>query len=358
MHTVLKTFSTLTKPHSVMLTKKNGDIHPFEDAQSIEFLAGKNDCGLVVFGTHSKKRPNNITLTRIYNSKVLDMAELLLLNTTEELSAQKPLQIGVEMKPLILFAGSQWDDDSTSDSAVLYRTLKSLLLDLFQGEEISSIDVEGLQYVLMIGAGEHSNNNPSIHPDRRMDIDLSDPSQKPVLHLRWYKIRTVRSSTPKIPRVELDPIGPTFDFRVGRSQVADTEIWKDAMKHGRRPNEARTKKNIETDLVGDKLGRVHLGKQDLSTLQTRKMKGLKRSRDQADDNDGDVPMNGTGTLVDDEEDDIISQDEDGGMELDGVLDDDDDDDEGSSIGGTGDEIDIGESDAEAADEMPKRQRIK
>lgn len=36
---------------------------------------------------------------------------------------------------------------------------------------------------------------------------------------------------------------------------------------------------MATDIVGDKIGRIHLGKQDLAELQTRKMKGLKRSRD-------------------------------------------------------------------------------
>ena len=48
-------------------------------------------------------------------------------------------------------------------------------------------------------------------------------------------------------------------------------------------SQARTKKNIETDLMGDKLGKIHMGKQDLKTMQTRKMKGLKRSRDVEDD---------------------------------------------------------------------------
>lgn len=42
--------------------------------------------------------------------------------------------------------------------------------------------------------------------------------------------------------------------------------------------QAKVKKNVETDLVGDKIGRIHLGKQDLTELQTRKMKGLKRGR--------------------------------------------------------------------------------
>ena len=43
--------------------------------------------------------------------------------------------------------------------------------------------------------------------------------------------------------------------------------------------QAKSKKNVETDIMGDKIGRIHLGKQDLSELQTRKMKGLKRGRD-------------------------------------------------------------------------------
>lgn len=42
--------------------------------------------------------------------------------------------------------------------------------------------------------------------------------------------------------------------------------------------QARPTKNVETDIVGDKIGRVHLGRQDLSELQIRKMKGLKRTR--------------------------------------------------------------------------------
>ena len=33
--------------------------------------------------------------------------------------------------------------------------------------------------------------------------------------------------------------------------------------------------------MGDKMGRIHLGKQDLGELQTRKMKGLKRGIDVA-----------------------------------------------------------------------------
>ncbi len=42
-----------------MMQKKN-ELHPFEDAGSLEFLSQKNDCSLFVFGNNSKKRPNNL----------------------------------------------------------------------------------------------------------------------------------------------------------------------------------------------------------------------------------------------------------------------------------------------------------
>ena len=59
-------------------------------------------------------------------------------------------------------------------------------------------------------------------------------------------------------------------------------MWKEAMRKAK-SHEAKPTKNVDTDVVGDKVGRIHMGKQDLATLQTRKMKGLKRSRDVAED---------------------------------------------------------------------------
>ena len=75
--------------------------------------------------------------------------------------------------------------------------------------------------------------------------------------------------------------------------------------------QAKPKKNVETDLMGDKMGRIHLGRQDLNELQTRKMKGLKRGRDE----DTDV-----GHLDDGMEDVVSVDDEDtegdeGGIDL-------------------------------------------
>lgn len=282
LDTVLKTFHSLTKPNSVLFHKKNENIHPFESVESIEFLAGKNDCGLVVFGSSNKKRPNCVTLIRVFDSKVLDMCELQLLPDTardgESVPAVNNLQmhIGVGLRPMLLFSGSPWEDP-TSTAHVM---LKSLFIDMFKGEETDKIDVEGLQYVLMIAADE---------PVERLS---------PVIHLRWYKLRTKRSGH-KLPRVELDEIGPKFDFKVGRLRDAPKDLAKQAMKQGKRPNEdIKPKKNINMDSMGDKIGRVHLGKQDLGGLETRKMKGLKRRA--GVDSDEDEEMMDIDEISDDE----------------------------------------------------------
>ena len=87
-----------------------------------------------------------------------------------------------------------------------------------------------------------------------------------------------------------------------------------------------------------------MGKQDSHSFKPED-ESLKRSHD---DPDNEV-VNGNGQV----EEDIVSQDEEGGMELDA----------GSSVGASGDEISIGDnSDAdmveeEAATVLPKRQKL-
>ena len=226
----------------------------------------------------------------MFDSRLLDMLELSLIPAPEEAEATK-LQIGFEMKPMILFAGSMWDDASASEQGSMFQSLKSLFLDIFSGEEVKTIDVEGLQYLLLIASGE------------------PEADQKPVLHLRWFKVKT-RKSGQKLPRVDLDGVGPKFDFRIGRFREAEASVMKEALKRGKTADQPRTKKNIETDLVGDKIGRVHLGRQDLSQLQTRKMKGLKRGLGVEEDEDMDVE-NGGMEIDEVSKDEVIDQDSDG-----------------------------------------------
>lgn len=253
----LSDLHAMRQPLAKKFTKKNA-IHPFEDASSLEFFSEKNDASILVFGSSQKKRPHALTVIRTFNYKILDMLELYLVADSFRTIAQfKTKKFAVGLRPMLLFAGTAFESPVSNE----YTLAKSMFIDFFKGEPADKIDAEGLQYVISISAE---------------DI-LEDGEAKPPIHLRVYLIRTRRSGQ-KLPRVEVDEIGPRMDFAVGRIQAADEATMKMAMKKPRGLEE-RSKKNITTDTLGDKIGRVHLGKQDLSEIQTRKMKGLKRSRD-------------------------------------------------------------------------------
>lgn len=246
---------TIKRPFIERFQKKN-DIHPFEDATSLEFFSQKNDTSLLVLSLHSKKRPHCMTIVRTFSHKILDMLELYIdpesFRTLQQFKNKKP---SVGLKPLISFHGTVFEDPNQTK----YTLAKSLLIDLFKGQDATEVDVEGLQYLISISAEEPTDDKPN-----------------PEVKLRFYLIRTKRSGH-KLPRVEVEEMGPRMDLRLGREQFPDADMLKEAMKKPKGA-EPRTKKNIDTDIMGDKTGKIHVGKQDFNNLQTRKMKGLKRSR--------------------------------------------------------------------------------
>lgn len=113
------------------------------------------------------------------------------------------------------------------------------------------------------------------------------------VHLRVYSVSLLASGQ-RAPRVELKECGPSFDFVLRRRREAAPDMLAQALKRPKTAAEKNTqgkgkRKNIETDDMGDMVGRVHLGRQDLSSLQTRKMKGLRvrKGEDDSEEEDGD-----------------------------------------------------------------------
>lgn len=143
-----------------------------------------------------------------------------------------------------------------------YQNIKNMFLDFFHGETVKGVDVEGLQYMVQLSAADPIKTNPD-----------------PKVHLRVYLIKTKKSGR-RLPRVEVEEIGPRIDFDIRRIQEANHDVIKEALK---RPKvlQSKVKKNIATDPMGDKIGLIHTGKQDMNKLQSRKMKGLKK-RDRED----------------------------------------------------------------------------
>eukprot|EP00158_Paraphelidium_tribonemae_P000895 Partr_v1_DN23633_c0_g1_i1_m19096 putative ribosome production factor 2 homolog len=244
----LKDLSALKKPYSINFTRKN-DVHPFDAIESVNEFCAKNDTSLFVMGSHQKKRPHMLTMGRLFDGHVMDMMELLLTNF-KAFSDFSNSGCGIGQKPLFVFSGALFE---TCAKHVLF---KSLLLDFFRGEELKDVALNGLEHVISVTA---------VH-DRVL--------------FRVHNVHLKKSGT-KVPRVELSEMGPHFDFTFGRVKEHDAEQWKAAMRVPKE-KKARKVKNIKNDDMGDKFGRIHLGRQDLTKLQTRKMKGLKRSREEVE----------------------------------------------------------------------------
>lgn len=125
--------------------------------------------------------------------------------------------------------------------------------DFYRGETMASVNLTGLDHVISVSA-----------------------SQEGKIYFRVYMVRLKKSGT-RLPRVELEEMGPSVDFELRRFQAASKEVMHEALKVPRTLKPKKVK-NVSTDLLGKKYGRVHMQKQDFNKMALKKMKGLKRSR--------------------------------------------------------------------------------
>uniref|UniRef100_A0A8C0HHW9 Ribosome production factor 2 homolog n=1 Tax=Buteo japonicus TaxID=224669 RepID=A0A8C0HHW9_9AVES len=228
---------------------------PFEDQTSLEFFSKKSDCSLFLFGSHNKKRPNNLIIGRMFDYHVLDMIELGI-EKFVSLKDVKNSKCPEGTKPMLIFAGDMFDVNEE------YRRLKSLLIDFFRGPSVPNIRLAGLEYVLHFTAVDGK------------------------IYMRSYKVLLKKSGC-KIPRIELEEMGPSLDLVMRRTHLASDDLYKLSLKQPK-ALKPKKKKNISHDVFGTTYGRIHMQKQDLSKLQTRKMKGLKKRPAEKSTEDGGV----------------------------------------------------------------------
>lgn len=241
---ILKELYMLKKPNAVMYKRKN-ILRPFEDETPLEFFSKKSDASLFMFGCHSKKRPDNLILGRLFDFHVLDMIELGVDKFTSMTEVEGP-KCSHGTKPCLVFSGDAFEKD------LEHKRLKNLLIDFFRGPVVNNIRLSGMEHVISVTA-----------------IDGK-------ILVRNYRIMLKKSGS-RTPRVELGEMGPSLDLVMRRTKLASDDLYKKALKV---PKEAkpRKKKNISKDAFGSKLGRIHMTTQDLGKLQTRKMKALKKRK--------------------------------------------------------------------------------
>jgi len=246
---VLKDLHALKKPNAINYNQKN-DIRPFEDTGKLEFYGRKLDASLFAFGNTNKKRPNNLTFGRLYDQQLLDMIEL----GVDEFVAMKEYRnakVNVGSKPCLLFAGEPFADTTNIEM----QRLKSLFIDFFRGPEVTNVRLAGIEHVLQFTAVENK------------------------VFLRSYKI-FLKKSGGRIPKCELEEIGPSLDFSLRRTHLASEDLFKTACKQVKNVRTTKKVKNISQDAFGTKMGRVHVPPQEIHKIQTRKVKALKESKEE------------------------------------------------------------------------------
>jgi len=109
-------------------------VKPFEPGGEapLEFFTQKSNCSLFALGAHTKKRPHNLTLGRLFDFHLYDCIELGVERhrAIKEFGGAASAQSG--NKPALLFVGERFE------SAPGYKLAKSLLLDFFRGLEVGA----------------------------------------------------------------------------------------------------------------------------------------------------------------------------------------------------------------------------
>lgn len=212
-------------PNSMLLSKKHENLFPFDNSEDAAKFFDSKDASLMIIGSNSKKRPNNLIFGRLFDGNFLDLAEFKLDNYSEK-PPQKPLYPGLH--PLMLFQGEAFETDP-----VLSR-LKNLFIDYFGGKPLGKLDVKGICTLISLTV-----------------------TQEGLIDFRCYHLP------------EMQEFGPKFTLELRRNRIAEEKLFKVSCKD---PILKKKKKNIETNVMKEKRGRVHVQQQDIKTIALKKRK--------------------------------------------------------------------------------------
>jgi len=111
---------------------------------------------------------------------------------------------------------------------------------------------------------------------------------KNAFYFRHYGIKLKKSGS-KVPNVELEEIGPSFEFKIRRTKFADNEMRKKTY-----PPKKGKKKNIGTTELKEKVAKIHIGKQNVDdiTKTVKKPKALRNKRKREDTENNEENENG------------------------------------------------------------------
>jgi len=238
----LRSLYLIKKPLALHLRRRN-PLHPFEDDTKLEHFSTKFDASLFLFGANSKKHPDSLIFGRMFDGHVLDMVELRIeqIRILNQLGPRAMLGT----KPSLIFQGEAFENDDQM------KRVGNLLGDWFRGPLVENVRLQGLELVIALTA-----------------------IQNDMILLRTYRSMLKKSSDGNNPRVELIEVGPSIDFSLQRRKLGEESLFKSATRQPQQLK-AKMRKNTSQDVFGTTGARIHVGRQNLDSMQTRKMKALR-----------------------------------------------------------------------------------
>ncbi|KAE9612461.1 hypothetical protein Lal_00033290 [Lupinus albus] len=255
LNAVLTQIYQLKKESAVKYSRKNENIKPFESGgeTSLEFFSLKTDCSIFVYGSHSKKRPDNLVIGRTYDHHIYDLVEVGVENfkPMESFTYDKKIAPKEGSKPLIAFIGEGFENVEE------LKHLKEVLLDLLRGEVVENLNLAGVDRAYVCSA---------VSPNRVFFTHCA---------LRLKKSGTI------VPRMELVEIGPSMDLVIRRHRLPNDGLRKEAMKISREKPKKK-EKNVKKDVLQGKIGNIYVPDQKIGEMALpNKSKGVKRERREA-----------------------------------------------------------------------------
>ena len=227
--------------------------------------------------SHTKKRPDNLVIGRLFDAQLIGMIECAVSSYTSmsAFEGKRKAVVHQGSKPLVIFQGTAFD---TSDEM---KIVQSMLLDLFRGEVLTHINLQAIDRVIIVTASESS--VPSTATDS--SAGELNAASCPLIHIRHYGVLLKKSGS-RLPRVEFDDVGPHFDLRVRRLKTGSSSLVDESMKTSKLSSGAKRvmKRNMEVGRFGETHGRVHMMRQNLDNVNVRATRGMKRAQR---DGDGD-----------------------------------------------------------------------
>lgn len=262
---LLHDLHNMKKPLAKSYSRKHSAdqcMEAFDKPDYLINLCNNQDSTLFALGSTTKKRPARLLIGRLFDEQLLDMQEFKVSNYKKATDFPKdmtPMVLGA--KPMIIFQGSTWEESEEMKGA------RSLLLDFFRGATPEKVALAHLSQLMVFSVMEGGNGSQTANErlitcrsykvmfDGAKEIKKTDEERK-------EKRDAVNILQTKVPNVSLRELGPRFDLKLDRTKQYDKEVMKAALKQ---PKGVK-KKNVKTTKMGQSIGKVHLGKQDLDKI--------------------------------------------------------------------------------------------